>query len=83
MLLDIVLLKKIDAEIIYLALVKCIKDKILKVGNIVGMGFDDAAIFSGKKIGVQARLKKHAPYAVFVHCCHCHLLQLACVHSCQ
>ena len=29
-------------------------------------------------VGVQARLKKHAPHAVFVHC---HLLQLACVQA--
>ena len=44
-------LKKADAEGIYLALVKCIKDKNLQVGNIVGMGFDGAATFSGKKTG--------------------------------
>ncbi len=49
--LDIVTLKKADAEIIYLALVKCIKDKHLQVGNIVGMGFDGAATFSGIKTG--------------------------------
>ena len=35
--LDIVPLKKADAESIYLALVKCIKDKNLQVGCIVGM----------------------------------------------
>ena len=29
-------------------------------------------------VGVQARPKKHAPHAVFVHC---HLLQLACVQA--
>ena len=69
--LDIVPLKKADAESIYLALVKCIRDKNLQVGNIVGLGFDGAA-----KTGVQARLMKHAPHAVFVYC---HLLQLACV----
>ena len=46
--LDIVPLKKADAENIYLALVKCIKDKHLQVGNIVGMSFDGAATFSGK-----------------------------------
>ena len=40
------------------------------------MGFDGAATFSGKKTGVQARLKQHAPHALFVHC-HCHMLQLA------
>ena len=78
--LDIIPFKKADAESIYLAFVKCIKDKNLQVGNIVEMGFDGAAIFPGKKTGVQARLKKHAPHAVFVHC-HCHLLQLACVQA--
>ena len=44
------------------------------------MGFDGATTFPGKKTCVQARLKKHAPHAVFVHC-HCHLLQLACMHT--
>ena len=42
------------------------------------MGFDGATTFAGKKSGVQARLKKHAPHSVFVHC---HKLQLACVQS--
>ena len=42
------------------------------------MGFDGAATISGKKTGVQARLKKHAPHAVLVHC---HLQQLVCVQA--
>ena len=42
------------------------------------MGFDVAATFSGKKTVVQARLKKHAPHAVLVHC---HLLQLVCMQA--
>ena len=54
--------------------------KIFRLVNVIGMGFDGAATFSGKKIGVQARLKQHAPHALFV-CCHCHMLQLACVQS--
>ena len=45
------------------------------------MGFDGAATFSGKKSGVQGRLKKHVPHAVFVHC-HCHMMQLACITDC-
>ena len=49
--LDIVPLKKADAESICLALLKCIKDKSLQVGNIVGMGFDGAPSFPGKKTG--------------------------------
>ena len=44
------------------------------------MGFDGAATFSGKKSGVQARMKEHSPHALFVHC-HCHQLQLACVQA--
>ena len=48
--LDIVPLKKADPESKYLALVKCIKDKNLPVGNIVGMGFDGAATSSGKRL---------------------------------
>ena len=44
------------------------------------MGFDRASTFSGKRIGVQTRIKKLTPHALFVHC-HCHLLQLACVQA--
>ena len=50
------------------------------MGRIVGLGFDGAATFSGRRTGVQARIKKHTPHALFLHC-HCHLLQLACVQS--
>ncbi len=44
------------------------------------MGFDGAATFSGRKTGVQATIKKHAPHATFIHC-HCHMLQLTCVQA--
>ena len=46
----------------------------------MGMVFDGASTFSGKKTGVQTRMKKLAPHVLFVHC-HCHLLQLACVQA--
>ena len=77
--LEIIPLKKADAETIYSTLIKCLK-KNLQVGRIVGLGFDGAATFSRQRTGVQARIKKHTPHALFVHC-HCHLLQLACVQS--
>ncbi len=66
--LDIVPLKKADAEAIYIALVTSLKEKNLELGKVVGMGFDGAATFSGRKTGVQARIKKHAPHAIFIHC---------------
>ena len=76
--LEIVHLKQANAESIYSALVECLKEKYLQVSKVVGMGFDGASTFSGKKTGVQTRIKKFAPHALFVHCL-CHLLQLACV----
>ena len=78
--LEIIPLKKADAETIYSTLIECLKKKNLQVGRIVGLGFDGAATFSGRRTGVQAHIKKHTPHALFVHC-HCHLLQLACVQS--
>ena len=52
------------------------QEKEIQLSKLVGMGFDGAATFSGKKSGVQSRLKKNSPHALFVDC-HCHLLQLA------
>ena len=53
--LDIVPLKNADAERHIFSTCKCIKDKNLQVGNIVGIGFDGAATFSGKR-----QMFKHA-----------------------
>ena len=78
--LEIIPLKRTNAETIYTAITNCLKSKGLQVSNIIGLGFDGAATFSGKKTGVQARLKKHVPHAIFVHC-HWYMLQLACVQA--
>ena len=75
--LEIIHLPKGDAGTIYSALIDCLKQKNLHVKKIVGiMGFDGANTFSGNRNGVQARVKKLAPHALFVHC-HWHMLQLA------
>ena len=78
--LEIVHLKQTNAESIYSTLVECLKEKNHQVSKIVGMGFDGASTFSGKKTGVQTRIKKLVPHAWFAHC-HCHLLQLACMQA--
>ena len=77
---DIIPLKRADAESIYSTLIDWLKLKGIQVSKLVGMGFDGAATFAGKNTGVQARLKKNSPHALYVHC-HCHLLQLACVQA--
>ena len=78
--LDIIPLTKADAKTIYTTLVDVLRAKDIPLSKLVGMGFDGAATFSGKRNGVQSLLKKNSPHALYVHC-HCHLLQLACVQA--
>ena len=78
--MEIFPLKKMNAQSIYSVLLDWLKKKDLQCSKLIGMGFDGAATFSGKKSDVQACLKKHAPHSVFIHC-HCHKLQLACFQS--
>ena len=73
--IEILPLKKANAESIYSALVEYCREKNIQLGRLIGMGFDGAATFSGDKTGVQRRLKELSPHALFVHC-HCHVLQL-------
>ena len=49
----------IDAQLIYSMLLDWLKKKDLQCNKFVGMSFDGAATFAGKKRGVQAHLKKH------------------------
>ena len=74
--MEILPLKKTNAQSIYSVLLDWQKKKDLHCSKLIGMGFDGAATFTGKKSDVQARLKKHAPHSIFVHC-HCHKRQLA------
>ena len=78
--IEILTLKKANAEGIYSALVEYCGEKNIQLGKLIGMGFDGAATFSGDKTGVQRRLKELSPHALFVHCC-CHVLQLASVQA--
>jgi len=47
--LEIIHLKKADAETIYSTLIECLNMKNLQVGRIVGLGFDGAATLSGRR----------------------------------
>ena len=78
--IEIIPLKKADAQTIYATLFDCLKVKGVQISKLIGMGFDGATTFSGKHKGVQTLLKSNLPHSIFVHC-HCHLLQLACVQA--
>ena len=64
--IEILPLKKANAESIYSALVEYCREKNIQLGRLIGMGFDGAATFSGDKTGVQRRLKELSPHALFV-----------------
>ena len=78
--IEILPLKKANAESICSALVEYNRETNIRLGRLIGMGFDGAATFSGDKTGVQRSLKELSPHALFVHC-HCHVLQLASVQA--
>ena len=61
--MEILPLKKADAESIYSVLIDWLNKKNVQCHKLVGIKFDGAATFAGKKSGVQARLKRmhHMP----------------------
>ena len=61
--IEILPLKKANAERIYSALVEYCRERNIQLGRLIGMGFDGAATFSGDKTGVQRRLKELSPHA--------------------
>ena len=78
--IEILLLKKANAESIYSALVEYCREKNIQLEWLIEMRFDGAATFSGDKTRVQRRLKELSPHALFVQC-RCHVLQLASVQA--
>lgn len=54
----------------------------LPVMKLRAQGYDGASNMSGRKNGVQALIRQHAPEALYVHC-KAHCLNLAIVHSCK
>ena len=78
--IEILPLKKANAESIYSALVEYCREKNIQLGRLLGMGFDGAATFSGDKLGLQSKLRELSTHALFGHC-RCRVLQLASVQA--
>ena len=72
--IEILSLKKANAESIDSALVEYFWEKNIQLGKRIGMRFYGAATFSDGKTGIQRWLKELSSHALFVHC---HVLQLA------
>jgi len=73
--IELVRLLKADACTLYETLTDCIKKKGLVIGDMIEIGFDEAATFSGRHNGLS---NKNSAHSIFVHC---HLLQLVCVQA--
>lgn len=78
--LGIIHAHEVNAEALTRYLLQFLHDKGIPIQKLRGLGFDGTNTMSGNKSGVQIRMRRHAPSALFVHC-RCHQLQLAAVHA--
>jgi len=71
----------LDAASLTEKLISCLEKYGLEYKeNLVGQGYDGAAVMSGRCSGVQTRVKEVAKYAFYVHC-RAHCLNLVIVDS--
>ena len=78
--LGIIHAREVNAEALTRYLLQFLGDKGVSIQKLRGLGFDGASTMSGNKSGVQIRMRRHSPNALFVHC-RCHQLQLASLHA--
>ena len=78
--LGIIHAQEVNAEALTRYLLRFLHEKGIPIQKLRGLGFDGTNTMSGNKSGVQIRMRRHAPSALFVHC-RCHQLQLAAVHA--
>lgn len=72
----------ITGKFIATTILQAIEKLGLSIENVVGQSYDGAPNMSSEKIGVQTRIKKYAPKALYVHC-NSHCLNLVVGHSCK
>ena len=56
-----------DTETLTSAITTYLQEKHIDVRCMRGMGFDSAATFSGRKSGVQTRLRELSPHTIFFY----------------
>ena len=72
--------KETTAKAIANYLLTFLESKNMDITKMRGLGLKGANTMSGKRSGVQLRLRQHSPSAIYVHC-RCHQLQLAAVNA--
>ena len=66
--LEFVKLPRITGEHIASAVTTNLNTLGLPLENIRGQGYDGAANMASEKVGVQGRIRREAPLAIYVHC---------------
>jgi hypothetical protein len=79
---------RITSEHLACEILQVIENLGLDIHNVRGQGYDRASSMSSARVGVQARIREHAPLATYIHCSgHClnlvvsHLRALPEVHN--
>lgn len=74
--------EKMDAKSVANKLLSTLREWGLQTENMVGQGYDGAAVMSSDQNGVQAKIRQHCKNAVYVHC-RSHVLALALAAGCR
>ena len=79
--LNLISLKKCDADAIVKALKNELFEKKLDIKNLLAIGTDNAQVMTGVNNGIYKQLKKEIP-GLLLFKCMCHSMQLAVSHVC-
>lgn len=75
-------IRSLDSETLTRAIISYLESQGLSCTNLIGQGYDGAAPFSGKNVGVQKRMRTLSGHALYIHCS-CHRLQLASIQAAE
>ena len=73
-------IRSLDSETLAHAITSYVESQGLNIKRLIGQGYDGAAPFSGKNIGVQRRMRTLSGHALYIHCSS-HRLQLASIQA--
>ena len=80
--LEFIMLERITGKYIAEKMLSCLEGMNIEIANMRGQSYDGAPNMSSESVGVQKRIREHAPQAPYTHCCG-HILNLVIVHSCK
>lgn len=74
--------QKQDSESLTSAILNFLEQSNIQNIPIVAQSYDGAAVMSGKRAGVQTKLKEYYPSAIYVHCM-AHRINLVVIDMCK